>query len=74
MDGWDCSIPVGLVSDKVVPELRSREAGGHYDRTPRKERGQKGSKKSVHMEKRHDQKRSIIRSQFVSELNIFCTI
>ena len=34
MDGWDCSIPIGFVSDKVVPEFGGREALGHYDRTP----------------------------------------
>ena len=55
MDGGHRGVPVGLVGDKVVPEIRRRESLRHNDRSTSVERCQECGQQSVDMEERHHQ-------------------
>ena len=59
MHGRDCSVPVGLVSDKVSPEFRSRKSGRHDQASSTPQRSEKARQETVDVEKRHDKKRAI---------------
>lgn len=41
--GGYCRIPIGLVGDKIRPELRGREFGRYNDRTSGLQRGKESS-------------------------------
>jgi hypothetical protein len=57
--GRDCSVPIGLVSDKVSPEFRSRKSGGHDQATTASQGSEKARQETVDVEKRHNKKRAI---------------
>lgn len=55
MDGGHCGVPVGLVGDKVGPEIRCRESLRYNDGSSCVERCQECGQQSVDVEERHHQ-------------------
>lgn len=54
MDGRYCCVPIGFVSDKVLPKVVCGELGRYDDRSARIKWGEKTSEKTVNMEEGHD--------------------